>query len=138
MEEKQIPKINFFKLPYQYKKYLESSGIAEELTGLTIRQVIKRKNSAKKSLTNFLHLFGSPKQRTNFVRYMKTTIRACDDIQRLRRSTALAYYYSLPPDERVPSNWNKFVAEFINGNHRLRKEKIVFDPPLTPPEPNAQ
>lgn len=122
-EPLKIPsKINYFKLPYQYKKYLESSGIAEELTGLTMRQIIKRKNQAKKSLTNYHTLFDTGKKRTAFGRYMRTTIKACDEIQRRRRAAAIAHYYCLPMEERVPKNWNKYVAEFANGNHYLRKE----------------
>lgn len=119
-----MDKTNYFKMVGGYKKFLETSGIQEDLSQLNIRQVIKRKNLAKTNLKLYTELFSNWKKRLAYTRYIRATIKACDDIQRERRKQAVAYYHSLPKEERTPKNWNKYVAEFSNSNHYLKNENI--------------
>jgi hypothetical protein len=97
-----------------YKKFLETSGIPEDLSKLNIRQVIKRKNIAKKNLELYFQLFSSSKKRLAYTRYIRATIKACHDIQTKRRSQAVDYYYSLPKDQRTSKNWIKYTSLFSN------------------------
>jgi hypothetical protein len=117
-------KSNKFTTPGGIQKFLETSGIAEDVSHLNIRQVIKRKNQAKKSLETYNLLFSNWKKRLDYQRYMKATILLCNDIQKKRRQQAVDYYYSLPKDERTPKNWIKYTSMFSSFRQSTKGQDI--------------
>jgi len=114
----------YFTMPGGLKKFQETSGILEDVSQLNIRQVIKLKYHAKNSLNLYKELLSNNKKRLKFNRYLRATIALCDKIQDERRRIAIEYYYSLPPEDRTPKNWNKYVAECSKGNSQRTKEVI--------------
>ena len=106
-----------------YKKFLETSGLQSDLSNLNIRQIIKLKNLCKKNLELYHILFSSHKKRQAYTKYIRATIRACHEIQSQRRSQAVDYYYSLPPENRTKKNWIKYTALFSHSGKGYKQSQ---------------